>query len=76
MPSFASYLLEREKGSFAILLRREGIKDQKKKRRGTGVSSLFRKYFSLSLFFMVCCAVHYKTKTPFLFIALLPFFSH
>lgn len=30
MPSFASYLLEREKGSFAILLRREGIKDQKK----------------------------------------------
>lgn len=71
MPSFASYLLEREKGSFAILLGREGIKDQKK--RGTGLTSLFRKYFSL--FLCVCHAVHYKTKTPFLFIVLLPFFS-
>lgn len=77
MLSFASYLLEREKGSFAILLRREGIKDKKKKKKGGGPAwVLCSENISLFLFFMVCCAVHYKTKTPFLFIALLPFFSH
>lgn len=75
MPSFASYLLEREKGSFAILLRREGIKDQKKKKEGDWREFFVQKIFlSLSLFYgVLCCPLQDKNTisfysiTPFLF---------
>lgn len=57
MPSFASYLLEREKGSFAILLRREGIKDQKKKKGGGLAWVLCSENISLSLSFLWCAVL-------------------
>lgn len=59
MPPFASYLLEREKGSFAILLRREGIKDQKKK-EGDRHEFFVQKIFPS--FYFLWCAVLSTTR--------------
>lgn len=57
MLSFASYLLEREKGSFAILLRREGIKDQKKKKKEGDRHEFFVQKIFLSFYFLWCAVL-------------------